>query len=375
MEGISMEKKHIAFFLEQAYGHIIPSLGITLELIRRGHRVSYAVTRDFAPAILRVGAQAVVIAPLETRPKILAQVVRQQGMAADGMAALKEIIRVKTEDSLVQLETLYCDDKPDLIIQDECEDVAGRSLASKWGIPQIRFFPALVTPQLENTFAEGQLVLVPVPRFFQKDPEHLGKRFKFIGFIAEGRKRIFEPWRVTCNRQNTILISVTTGLLPQLEFCKLVISAFRDQPWNIVLSIGGGFDRMSEIDPTHLTDLPKNFQLNRFSSNLDILGHVCLFVGQGGQGSTLEALYSGVPVLLVPPTYMQNPIACRIVELGLGIRLPADVSADSLRQHANSLLGDCNTLSRVRQAQESMHGERGAEVAANIIDEYLSRNS
>jgi len=122
-------------------------------------------------------------------------------------------------------------------------------------------------------------------------------------------------------------------------------------------------------------DLPENFQINRFSSNLDILEHACLFIGQGGQGSTLEALYCGVPVLLIPPTWIQDPIASRIVELGLGARLASDVSPSSLRQHALSVLEDNDTLIRVRQAQQSMRDERGAEVAADIINGYLFARS
>jgi len=312
---------------------------------------------------------------LETRPKILAEILPSQSVTDDGANVLKEIMRKRTEDSLAQLETLYHDDKPDLVVQDECEDTAGRSLALRWGIAQIRFVQTLIPPGHEGTFAKDQPVLVAVPRFFQKDSEHFREHFKFIGFIAEGRKEFFQPWKVSGDRHKTILISVTTGLLPQIEFCRLVISAFRNLSWNIVLSIASGLDRISEIAPAHLVDLPTNFQLNRFSSNLDILEHVCLFVGQGGQGSTLEALYCGVPVLLIPPTFFHDLVARRIVELGLGLRLAADISPDSLRRHAASLLEDADTLSRVKQAQKSMHDERGAQVAANIIEGYLSTNS
>jgi len=182
-----MRQKHIAFFLEPAYGHIIPTLGIALELIRRGQRVSYAVTSEFAPAIHRIGAHAVIFKPLQTRSKVLAEVLPNPSMIDDRASALNELVRERTEDSLPQLEAQYHDNKPDLVIQDECEDIAGRSLALKWDIPHIRLFPTIIPPNLERSFADGQLVLVPVPRFFQKRPEHLGRHFKFIGFIPEGR--------------------------------------------------------------------------------------------------------------------------------------------------------------------------------------------
>jgi hypothetical protein len=53
-EDLQMAPQHIAFVLEQAYGHVMPTLGIALELIRRGHRVSYATTADFVPVPGRI---------------------------------------------------------------------------------------------------------------------------------------------------------------------------------------------------------------------------------------------------------------------------------------------------------------------------------
>ena len=370
-----MKQRHIAFMLEQAYGHIIPTLGITLELVRRGHRVSYAVTRDFASAISRIGAQAVVLKPLETRPNILATLT-DHAVTDQNYQALEELRRARTDDSLLQLEALYRDDKPDLIMQDECEDFAGRSLALKWGIPQIRICPQLLPETFPETVAEDQLVMVTVPRFFQNHLERFDERFKFVGFIAEGRRRFFKPWQVTDDGRKVVLISVTTGLLPQIEFCKMAVNAFRGQPWKIVLSIGGGLDRVSEITPADLGELPENIQLNRFSSNLDILEHASVFIGQGGQGSTLEALYCGVPLLLIPPSSIQDPVACRVAELGLGARVvAADVSANTLRKHAASILDDGDTLRRVKLIQQSMREEHGAQTAADIMDGYLAENT
>ena len=66
-----MAPKHIAFVLEHAYGHLMPTLGIAMELIRRGHRVSYATTADFAPIVTRIGARAFILTPLQTRGAIL----------------------------------------------------------------------------------------------------------------------------------------------------------------------------------------------------------------------------------------------------------------------------------------------------------------
>jgi demethyllactenocin mycarosyltransferase len=366
--GISM--KHIAFAVEQAYGHILPTLGIAMELIRRGHRVSYAVTHDFAPGIIRVGARALVFSPMVTRPALL-------GSIADGdRKGIEELRRAKTENSLGQLERLFCEDKPDLIIHDACEDFAGRLLALRWGVPHIRFSPVPLESadegELVSALAEDSVILVSVPRFFsERVPEILSARMKVIGFIHEGRNKFFEPWKPTNDGRKVILISVTTGILPQVDFCRIAINAFHNEPYRVVLSIGG-LDRVSKIRPADLGALPENIELNQASSNFDILQCASLFITQGGQGSVLEALYCGVPILGIP-SYFWDEDACRkVAELGLGARLAyADASPNSLREHASTLLEDYDTLARVKVAQQLMREDRGAEVAANIIDAYL----
>jgi len=361
---------HIAFALEQAYGHILPTLGIAIELIKRGNRVSYVVTRNFSVGVKRIGANALTFEPLVTRPAMLESINdRDEKVFGDLRLA-------KTENSMSQLEMLFRKDPPDLIVHDAIEDFAARSLALRWGIPHVRFCPApldsMVEVDLLREFAEDSIVLVAVPRFFSDSPPMVGNtRVEVVGFIPEGRNEFFEPWRPSQGSEKTILASVTTGIMPQVEFCRIVIEAFRNEPYRVVLSIGG-LDEVSRITPSGLGDLPDNVVLNQGSSNFDILRNASLLITQGGQGSVLEALFHGVPVLGVP-SYRWDEEACqRIVELGLGSRLDfANISAYSLRGHFHVLLNDHETLSRVRKIRQQMQEVHGAKTAADVIEKYL----
>lgn len=376
-----MAPKHIALFLEQAYGHIIPTLGFAAELIRRGHRVSYAVISEFAPAIARTGAHAVVFAPMiETRRRIYEHTARPKGrhhFDSEDTTLSKLMLELRTQrtsDSLQQLTRLYEQDKPDLVLHDDCLDIAGRELANRWGITKIQHSPEMLTsmPQLEQS---DKLMLVSVPKFFNGNAELFDARIVFIGFSPEGRREFFEPWQRRAGNQKSIVACPSTGLHPPVEFCRLIVEAFRHSRWNVILSISLDLDPVSAMGEEALANLPDNIRLNRHSSNLDVLEHACLFIGQGGQGSTLEAIYAGVPSLLLPGASFQDIVAHRVVELGLGTQLPLSTATpESLRSLAEAIIADADTLTRVKRAQEAMRAENSATRGADIIEHELQRS-
>jgi UDP:flavonoid glycosyltransferase YjiC (YdhE family) len=375
-----VDSKHIAFFVEQAYGHIIPTLGITMELIRRKHRVSYAVSANFAPAITRSGARAMIFNPMDTRTSLCQLTAQQDGSHDAGpdnveLMNLDAILRQeRTVDSVSQLEARFREDRPDLVIYDDCLDVAGKTLALRWGVPMIRHEPAMLSRKRMHRYRDSndELILVSVPDFLNEDLDAFDARFKSIGFIPEGRREAAQAWEHSATTRSTIVVGPTTGQLPQITFCKLAFRAFGELPSNVVLSLPSELDPVSAIDPQDLAGLPRNFRVNRYSSNLDIMQHASLFVGQGGPGSTLEALYSGVPVLLVPISPAHDVVALRIAELGLGVRLHiSDASPEKLRECAQALMANAEVLARVAEVQQSLRAHRGATLAADIIEERL----
>lgn len=379
-----MKSKHIAFCLEQAYGHIIPTFGIALELRKRRHKVSYAINRLLAPMIQKLGMRAVIFdPPPEDRGKTISEIVSENDCLtykvgkAEMAALFRKSFDERTARSMAQLEQLYCADKPDVIIHDDCSDTAARDLASKWGIARIRHHSQFLdegSPVYSvDDFARDKLVIMTLPEFFQRDRSSLDQRFKFVGFLPEGRDQVFEPWCHLNAETRPILISATTGLLPQIDFCKMMIEVFRNRPFDVVLSISGSRDAVSAINPGRLRDIPPNIRLNTSASNFEILKYACLFIGQGGQGASLEAIFHGVPQIVIPPTPYHYAVGRRVRELGLGECMPlSDVSPDSFMEHVVKLSNDHDTLERVKIASIEMRSHEGACLAANTIEGYLS---
>jgi MGT family glycosyltransferase len=273
--------------------------------------------------------------------------------------------REEVADTVSQLSDQYARDRPDLIVYDDV-NVAAKLLANNWKVRTVQHTPMMVNARCQDNY-DANLVLVSVPRFLQAEADALATHFHFVGFMPEGRREFFRPWTKRRGETKLILVSVTTGLLPPIEFLRTAIHAFADQSLRVVLSLG------PQIDPTLLGAIPAQFELNEGSSNFEILEQALLFVGQGGQGSTLEALYHGVPPLLVPPTPVHDSVARRVQELGIGSRLEQSrASAEHLREAADFLLMDGNTRARVRETQRQMRSASGSILAADLIADQLS---
>lgn len=364
-------RKHIAFIVESAHGHVNPTLGIASELVKRGYRVSHAVKDSFAARVTASGAEAKIYRPLETKLDLFREMAKDRSgeflfdfSRVDLNQFSKESFQKESDNTLSQLEDIYENDRPDLVIFDVMNP-AGMALASAWGISSIEHCPMMIEAGgAEHT---AGMVIVSLPEFLQESRETLDERFHFIGPVFnEGA--FFKPLSLAPYPGPTVLVSATTGLLPQVDFFLTAIHAFETLPWRIILSVG------EELDPAMLDPLPENFQINQFSSQPKILEQSSLFIGQGGPASILEALRCGVPPLLIPPSQVHDLYARRVEKLKLGARLPhKDFSADTLRTAATSLMRNQLILDRVAATQRQLQENLGAIHAADLVEQYMSR--
>lgn len=371
-----MTRKHISFIVEQAYGHIVPTLGIAMELIRRGHRVSYATSENFIPLVARSGATVFQINPMKTRAAIFNVLFKKT--SADGfedtdinpevIQRYREIITRRTHHTLPQLERCYETERPDLIIHDDGEDFAGRLLAERWGVAKIRLSFLQISDRDLPAYANDRSVIIPMPRFFNDDLRSEDEKLHFVGFTPEGRVNPACRWKNPRPSNKIILANPTSGIFSQTHFCSLVIDAFKNSRYNVVLSVPS-VDPWSAIDVPSLGKLPDNFHVNTSAAHIEILRDCQLFVGQGGPGSTLEALYCGVPLLLLPPASGHELSAKRIVDLGLGRRLDlSKVSPAELNEAAESVMSDRVIRTRLHARQEEMMANPGGARAADLVE-------
>jgi UDP:flavonoid glycosyltransferase YjiC (YdhE family) len=100
---------HFAMIGTTAPSHIYPSLAVVAELVRRGHRVTYAVGESLRYLVEPAGVEVV------TFPSILPD---GEGSWPDDPASAMQVFLDEAIASFPVLTAFYDDDQPDVILYD-----------------------------------------------------------------------------------------------------------------------------------------------------------------------------------------------------------------------------------------------------------------
>src|SRR5438067_10614640 len=107
-----------------------------------------------------------------------------------------------------------------------------------------------------------------------------------------------------------------TDVTEQAKISRPCLEAFADSDRKVVLSVG----KWTNI--AALGSVPRNIIVKEFVPQLELLQRTALFVTHGGMNSVSEALYYGVPFVVIPQTADQNLAGRRIEQLGAGKTMP-----------------------------------------------------
>jgi UDP:flavonoid glycosyltransferase YjiC (YdhE family) len=388
-----MRKDHIAFFAPRTHAHINPTLALGAALVQRGHRVTYATTDDFAPKIASFGAEAIIYSPPDLtrwssildRDDISLYDPKQWELTLEFLPVFTMRDAVNT---LSKVTHFYDVNRPDIILYDYTA-YAGHILAKMWKIPAIQTFPHFAfyndfhvkngnwcepSPTLPlrqkmdlfySTFWPVEdLNLYFIPPSFQYDVQSFDDRFCFVGPSLD----IGPPnsLRQEKPKNPTVIVAASTSTYIDPRYFRTFIQALEGSKWNVVLAVGDA------IDPVTLGPLPPNFEV--CVSHREILPKASLFVGSGGMTSTLEAIYYGMPTILIPQGMYHADVAHRIEQLGLGrVLKKAEVTAETLSAAIDQVYEDSAIHERVQRMQQDIKEAGGPEKAADIVEQYLNR--
>lgn len=138
---------HFAFLVPAAPGHTYPALPIAEELVRRGHRVSFATSERMAPVARGSGAEPFVL-PDEPPTAQLSGT----EFTAEELAAMLEGVLAHARTCFPDLEEHFRGDIPDVVCFDSA-DPTGRMLADKLAVPSAALVPNLASDE-NHAFSE-----------------------------------------------------------------------------------------------------------------------------------------------------------------------------------------------------------------------------
>ncbi len=408
---------HIAFICLPAAGHVNPTLPVVAELVRRGHRVTYATSATYEQAVHAAGAVF-----LESGEDLAAQFPRFRGspggarpgssppgmpgaLAPGMMSGLLDRLLERAREEFPALLARLTADLPDAVCYDAMT-LAGKMAAIKLGLPDIALLPSYASNehfsmrelmpagapaemlaawrqarQRIEDFAAGQgldhfslmegppasLNICFIPREFQPAGDTFDASFHFVG-PSLGPRVTAGAWQPGSKDQPLVFISLgTTPLNDRPDFFRMCLQAFAASPWQVAMAIGDRVE-VSELGP-----IPGNVDIRPAFPQLEVLRHADVFLSHTGMNSTMEALYFGVPLLAYPLQPEQEANARRVEDLHLGRRLPAEgLSAALILTAAADLNRDPEVRRNLQAMSQHVRSAGGSTAAADAIEDYLS---
>lgn len=364
------------------YGHIVPTIGLVQELIKRKCQVTYLMALDWKDMISISGADFV---GYKNHKKLSKQIKN----------AYTEAEKIINDYDLVIYEQFF---------------FLGKHLAEKYNKPVVRIFTAPVTNRKlmqeyidsggalgifrykwigkfwtkkvakdiplktdcwldEIIYNPPALNLVYTLKEYQPYAEDFSKeKFKFLG--ASIYERDVQEFVLDKSDTSVIYISLGTIVKGTLSFFKKCIEAFQNENVTVIMSVGKDFiiDKLGEI--------PKNFYIYNSVPQISVLKYSDIFITHGGMNSISEALVQGVPMVVIPFMADQPTNARRIDELKLGKQLNyKTVNSEILRKTTISVMNDSLISANIKKMQKSISESLGNEGGAELIIDYFKMHN
>ena len=382
-----------------AGGHIISSLPLVGELVKRGVEVDYYAPESFREQVELTGAR---LCPF---PEVTECYSNPYMGREDFLAVIPLVFLGQAKEALDAIMNGLEENPPDFILSDALA-LAGRLAAWKRKLPLVMLFTsyapgkdfsifrtwpdfpqspareaaAQMAEEFQNHYGgrlltpseifegTGDFNICTLSRSFQPGGERFGDDFFFAG--AQIAPRAGDgSWAPPQNGKPLVYASLGTLFNRWPEFFRMLFDAVRGLDVNVLCSIG------RSIQPDELGEVPANVTLMPFTPQLEVLKRTDYFITHAGTGSVMEAIYNGIPCLCVPQMDEQIFTARRLEEMGAASRvlLRHEVTSASLREGLLALMNTPSYGENARRLQSEMHQTGGCARAAQTVIDFLNK--
>ncbi len=383
-------------------GHINPTIGVVQELISRGEEVVYFTIDAFRERIEKTGA---IVRTFDGDKFIKAFISGGRNHLLERVNGLLRTADIMIPSVLEQIEGEHFD----YIIHDSMFG-CGRMLAQILKLPAINSCTSFAQPEAsfdkildqlsQNIPAENlktidddfqnrtrkikekyqieirspyevfcnpaPLTIVYTTREFQPSGEAFAQTYKFVGPSISARLAQENFDLIPLKEKSIIYISRGTVINQAIDFYKLCFKALRNTDHTVIMSIG------EKTLVSDLGEIPHNFIVRNYVPQTEVLKYSKLFITHGGMNSVNEALYYGVPLIVIPQSADQPIIAEQVVKIGAGIQLQMqDLTENRLSDAANYVLNEPSFKKAATKISESFQKSGGYHRAVDEIFEFI----
>ena len=171
----------------------------------------------------------------------------------------------------------------------------------------------------------------------------------------------------TSNGRPLVYLSLGTVSNEQSSLFQMCIEAFGNTEYDLLISTGG------RIAPDGFGSLPDNITIESWVQQKQVVAQARLFITHGGLNSVHDALYHGVPLLIVPQSPEQMMNGLRVVDLGAGLMLKnASITKEALYSNTSRLLNDASYRQAAQKIGKSFRTAGGFDPVIAEIEAALT---
>lgn len=366
------------------YSHVGAIMRLTRTIIQLGHQVIVWGPEDCREAVEGFGASFELHEPPMPETRGL-------GYVAE-LTAITETLAEGLIERLFEVDV-------DLLIHDSQAPWA-RIAGDYLGVPRIVACPMfpIIIPYAKPSHSDHWPIA---------DPEEAEKRFAvhWLGIAAKWGVEIESPRRLIHSFAETRIAFTTERLLgsyslgsewvfagplmappptagpaaerPLVYACfgtafnrpvdqfKAVVRGLADEPFDVLLSAGGGGVTASDLEP-----LPSNVTVHEFADARRVLADASVHVTHAGCNSVHESLLSGVPMVCLPQAFDQFELARSIERLGAGVI--SDQTPDQIRAAVRAVMESAEMHDRATELSEHLASYDGERRVREVIDRVLT---